>query len=261
MANTISNGNYKFLDTITLPSDKIDVTIAFTANGITYTGIRFAIDTLYFTSDSTETEVYNTSSKWLTADANNQIIQVTTNTNVSDDVYSWFNDNAGILIRIYDNGTTRLATKNTIARRDIAVQVEVPLVEEIDTATEMNATMTAENEGKYYKFTGDSTSTFTKNGIYKVQYQTSTWAFWGYSGDISKITLISFTIAGTSYQAEEGMTWTEWCASSYNTDGYFINTSNYIVTKDEENRVGSATPTDIITSGTAYNLSSYGGGI
>ncbi len=32
-------------------------------------------------------------------------------------------------------------------------------------------------------------------------------------------TLISFTIAGTSYQAEEGMTWEEWVNSSYNT-GY-----------------------------------------
>lgn len=32
--------------------------------------------------------------------------------------------------------------------------------------------------------------------------------------------LISFTIAGTSYQAEEGMTWGEWVASDYNTDRY-----------------------------------------
>lgn len=32
-------------------------------------------------------------------------------------------------------------------------------------------------------------------------------------------TLISFTIAGTSYQAEEGMTWEEWVESEYNTDG------------------------------------------
>lgn len=31
---------------------------------------------------------------------------------------------------------------------------------------------------------------------------------------------ISFTIDGTSYQAEEGMTWAEWVASSYNTDGF-----------------------------------------
>lgn len=43
--------------------------------------------------------------------------------------------------------------------------------------------------------------------------------------DLSKVewtkapTLISFTIAGTSYQAEEGMTWEEWVNSSYNT-GY-----------------------------------------
>lgn len=137
------------------------------------------------------------------------------------------------------------------------------VIEEIDTATEMNATMAAENEGKYYKFTGDSTSTFTKNGIYKVQYQTSTWAFWDYSGDISKITLISFTIAGTSYQAEEGMTWTEWCASSYNTDGYKIYESSYIVNKDENKSVGTSQYSAItntyakITAGTAYELVAF----
>ena len=32
-------------------------------------------------------------------------------------------------------------------------------------------------------------------------------------------TLISFTIDGTSYQAESGMTWGEWVESSYNTGG------------------------------------------
>lgn len=46
--------------------------------------------------------------------------------------------------------------------------------------------------------------------------------------DLSKIewtksaTLISFTIAGTSYQAEEGMTWEQWVNSSYNTGGYIV---------------------------------------
>lgn len=29
--------------------------------------------------------------------------------------------------------------------------------------------------------------------------------------------LITFTIAGTQYQAEEGMTWEQWCNSAYNT--------------------------------------------
>ena len=32
--------------------------------------------------------------------------------------------------------------------------------------------------------------------------------------------LISFTIEGTSYQAEEGMTWAEWVESPYNTNGF-----------------------------------------
>ena len=32
--------------------------------------------------------------------------------------------------------------------------------------------------------------------------------------------LISFTISGTSYQAQDGMTWAEWVESDYNVDGY-----------------------------------------
>lgn len=38
--------------------------------------------------------------------------------------------------------------------------------------------------------------------------------------------LISFTINGTTYQAEEGMTWGEWCNSSYNTYGYVKSSSS-----------------------------------
>lgn len=34
--------------------------------------------------------------------------------------------------------------------------------------------------------------------------------------------LITFTIAGTTYQAEEGMTWAEWIDSSYNINSYII---------------------------------------
>ena len=42
--------------------------------------------------------------------------------------------------------------------------------------------------------------------------------------------IISFTISGTTYQADyqayEGMTWLEWCNSSYNTDGYRTGTGS-----------------------------------
>lgn len=34
--------------------------------------------------------------------------------------------------------------------------------------------------------------------------------------------LITFTIAGTEYQAEKGMTWTDWVDSEYNTDGFYF---------------------------------------
>ena len=36
------------------------------------------------------------------------------------------------------------------------------------------------------------------------------------------ISLISFTISGTSYQAKEGMTWGEWVESEYNTGGWSV---------------------------------------
>ena len=75
-------------------------------------------------------------------------------------------------------------------------------------------------------------------------------------------TLISFTIDGTSYQAEEGMTWAQWVDSSYNTSTpkYYINDGMVVkgagggggarVTTDSglNNSVSS---TDIITA-TAY---------
>ena len=36
----------------------------------------------------------------------------------------------------------------------------------------------------------------------------------------TEVTLITFTFKGTTYQAEEGMTWGEWVSSKYNTDGF-----------------------------------------
>ena len=41
----------------------------------------------------------------------------------------------------------------------------------------------------------------------------------------SFINTIIFTIGGTEYQAEEGMTWEEWCNSEYNKNGFYIKDS------------------------------------
>jgi hypothetical protein len=35
--------------------------------------------------------------------------------------------------------------------------------------------------------------------------------------------LITFTVGGAEYQAEEGMTWGEWVETNYNTSGYYCN--------------------------------------
>ncbi len=60
------------------------------------------------------------------------------------------------------------------------------------------------------------------------------------------VTLISFTIAGKSYQAEEGMTWQQWVNSSYNIDNFIVY-NNYIST-DRDAASGSRVTTD-----SAYN--------
>jgi hypothetical protein len=43
------------------------------------------------------------------------------------------------------------------------------------------------------------------------------------------VNLISFTIDGTSYEAEKGMTWSKWVGSDYNTGDAFMGYHGYIV--------------------------------
>jgi hypothetical protein len=45
--------------------------------------------------------------------------------------------------------------------------------------------------------------------------------------------LITFTISGTEYQAEEGMTWGEWLESEYNTNN-FVNPGGCIATNYDD---------------------------
>ena len=80
---------------------------------------------------------------------------------------------------------------------------------------------------------------------------------------VAPVQKISFTIAGTSYQAEEGMTWAEWVASSYNSAGYQIvynetqsgiaDASGTKVVYDPENRIFPPS-TDAIANGREYML-------
>lgn len=80
------------------------------------------------------------------------------------------------------------------------------------------------------------------------------------------VSLISFTIAGTSYHAEEGMMWEEWIASDYNTGntygkysvneygsiGYLLPKGYWVAIHDSE-KGDYVSPTDTIKSDFEYD--------
>ena len=75
---------------------------------------------------------------------------------------------------------------------------------------------------------------------------------------------IKFTIDGTSYEADEGMTWGEWVNSAYNSGGFVIQEqkimrNNFVV---RNNSGGDQLSSDYIVSGTSYSLvSQHNGGV
>ena len=73
-------------------------------------------------------------------------------------------------------------------------------------------------------------------------------------------TLISFTIGNTTYQAEEGMTWADWCASEYNTDGWYEHPMTG-TPSDGYVAVTFVTMEDEIIADTEYNTGSLPEGI
>lgn len=109
----------------------------------------------------------------------------------------------------------------------------------------------------------EATQVLTKLAIGNVIYELSQGATpVYYDGEFSTrpiggATIISFTISGDHYEAEEGMTWEQWCDSTYNTDGYYI--ENLAVRKNPVNYVYNEVSTNVIIADTAYELRSGGG--
>ena len=50
-------------------------------------------------------------------------------------------------------------------------------------------------------------------------------------------TIITFTIGGISYQAEEGMTWNEWVFSEYNDINVYTTSESYIVSNGTDSAI------------------------
>lgn len=87
-------------------------------------------------------------------------------------------------------------------------------------------------DGQYT--TRAATPTISFKHFYKTDtlIGTGTYKFRRYSQEKPVVTLITFTIVSTSYQAEQGMTFGEWVDSKYNTSGlnfsgeYILNGAN-----------------------------------
>lgn len=73
--------------------------------------------------------------------------------------------------------------------------------------------------------------------------------------------IITFVIGGlgesVSYDAEEGMTWTQWVNSTYNTGGYVI-ADGFIYTSNRAKYIANQTPSSVIVSGAIYNVTAGG---
>lgn len=83
------------------------------------------------------------------------------------------------------------------------VGADSPLPIEVADETSMAMLLESAEVGAIYKYTGETTDTYEKGSLYIVENDT-----------------ISFTVDGTEYRAESGMTWGEWVSdTNYNTIG------------------------------------------
>ena len=188
--------------------------------------------------DQTKTVTPTKSTQTVTPDAGYELSSVTVNP-----IPSQYIEPTGSL-SVTQDGTYDVTNYATVD-----VTVPNPLLAATD--AEMTALTTEANIGKVVKFTG-TTGTYQQQRLYLIK---------------SNATLISFTIEGTSYQAEEGMTWAEWVESDYNTAGFYVNQDGTAFVRTNTGsyvnyQASSCTSSQSIVSNGAYTVSNTitGGG-
>lgn len=90
--STMTAGDYRFNDVLSLGQSDFtgNISINFTSNNQTFTGMRLTVDTLYYTTENNEIEVYNIGANWLVTDSAYKKITINTSQEVSTDFYNWF---------------------------------------------------------------------------------------------------------------------------------------------------------------------------
>lgn len=205
------------------PFDTYYVNFKSSDKSYTYFSIIFNSRTLYYKNQDGGTYTYSFGSDTWTNNVYKTIDFGTTPQEVSDDFYTWLTANA----------TQQGGEEETTGRVTITHNGNV-----IATFSD-GQTATLPCEGK--KMVGDIVIAY----------------------GVDTVNLISFTIDGTSYQAEEGMTWEQWANSSYNTAGAYATGLNYSINgkwiADARNG-GAVLHQDAIKANREYFLKDHTGG-
>ena len=130
-------------------------------------------------------------------------------------------------------------------------------------------TFTSTPIGGYSASAGTYGSIYVPASLVDAYKSATNWTYFSsrFVGIAASANLINFTIDGTSYQAEEGMTWGNWINSAYNTGGFIaqladgtgcvLTSARTSIWKTDDSNYNQVMTTDIIES-TAYSISEGG---
>lgn len=158
--------------------------------------------------------------------------------------------NSAVVATIPSGNKATIPVADKKMKTDIVITVpkaeggtDSPLPTEVSTEAEMTALLTSGEVGGVYKYTG-TTGTYENGALYVLEEETAQ---------------PSFTIDGTTYYFEEGMTWAQWCESEYNTDGFYIDSTLVRAPSPNDfNIISGKSASSVIEANTAYVTEYYG---
>lgn len=263
---TIEAGTYQAKEELGTTSN-FNIDLNFTSNGQSFSdmntsGITRAPEAT-FNYDSQI--VYMIDTKTWINDNYRTIVIDTAQTVTDESFYNWFTAN----YLPYEEPETSLITvrytENTVAgtvtitnRSDFAGYVEVT-VSTLAGASIYITTAADTSEG-YYKLEANQTRTLNVGGDWPEQQRGDDLIATVTPVLYVEPTLITFKISNYAYQAEEGMTWSEWVASSYNSGGYTESDGKIMrLRKFVYTPAGSVDSSDVIDPNESYTEGTGGG--
>lgn len=262
----IEAGTYQAKEELGTTSN-FNIDLNFTSNGQSFSdmntsGITRAPEAT-FNYDSQI--VYMIDTKTWINDNYRTIVIDTAQTVTDESFYNWFTAN---YLPYEEPGTSLITvryTENTVAgtvtitnRSDFAGYVEVT-VSTLAGASIYITTAADTSEG-YYKLEANQTRTLNVGGDWPEQQRGDDLIATVTPVLYVEPTLIIFTINGIGYQAEEGMTWSEWVASSYNSGGYTESDGKIMrLRKFVYTPAGSVDSSDVIDPNESYTEETGGG--